>query len=46
MFDSPHATIFVEFPPYNGGALLLAGTTVVGSRDFGKYFSSGEDSKI
>ena len=29
MFESPHATIFVECPPSNGGALLLAGTAVV-----------------
>ena len=35
VFDSPHATIFVEFSLSNGGDLLLAGTTVVVSWSFG-----------
>ena len=30
-----------ECPPYNGGAFLLDGNTVVGSLDFGKYIISG-----
>ena len=34
--------IFVEFPPYNGGAFLLSGTTVVGYWYFDEYFFSRE----
>ena len=33
MFEIPHATIFVEFPPSNSGSFLLDGTTVLQSRN-------------
>ena len=46
MFESPHATNFVDFPPSNGGALMLSGTTVVESRGFGESFLVGEDFKV
>ena len=46
MFEIPHATIFVECPPFNGGALLLTGTTVVVSWAFGESLFSVEDSEI
>ena len=35
--------ILVKFPPYNGGALLLVGTTVVGSGRVDVSFWVGED---
>ena len=38
--------IFVDRKPSNGGALLLDGTTVVGSGDFGEYFWVGEYLKV
>ena len=42
-----HTTpIFVEFTPYNGGDLLLAGTTVVGSGVFGESYWVGKDLKV
>ena len=34
--------IFVEYQPSNGGALLLSGTTVVGSKIFGGSFWASE----
>ena len=38
--------IFAELSPSNGGALLLAGTTMVEPWDFGEYFLSEEDLEI
>ena len=38
--------IFVEFPPSNGGALFLAGITVVGSQAIGESIFPGEDFEI
>ena len=46
MFQSPHATNFLDCPQFNGGALLVAGTTVVGSGGFGGYFWVGDDFKV
>ena len=37
---------FIDCPLSNGGALVLAGTTVVGSRYFGKYFCVVEYFKL
>ena len=41
MFESPYATIFVEFPPSNGGAFFVSGTTLLGYWAFGESFLSG-----
>ena len=38
--------ILVEFTPYNGGSLLLARTTVVGSGGVDVSFWAGEDFEI
>ena len=35
--------MFLEYPPSKGGALLLAGTEVVLSWDFGELFLYGEE---
>ena len=43
MFESPHDTNFGTVPLSNGGALLLVGTTVVGSRGVDVSFCVGED---
>ena len=38
--------ILVEFPPSNGGALLLSGTTVVGSGGFNVSFWAGDNFEL
>ena len=38
--------IFIDFPPSNGGSFLLAGTTVVGYRDFGELLWVDKDLKV
>ena len=38
MFEVPHDTHFLEYPPYNGGDLLLSGPTVVGYGGFDVSF--------
>ena len=43
MFEVPHATNFFRVSPSNGGALLLVGTTVVGSGGVDISFWVGED---
>ena len=46
MFEGPHATNFKECPPSNGEALLIVGTTVVGSVGVNVSFWVGEDFEI
>ena len=41
MFESPYATIFVEFPTSNGEAFFVYGTTLLGYWAFGESFLSG-----
>ena len=42
MFESPHATIFVEYQPFNGGAFFISRTIVVGFCDFDDSILSGK----
>ena len=46
MFEIPHVTNFLEYPPCNGGAFLLVGTKVVESWEFVESFLSGDDIEI
>ena len=38
--------IFIDYPPSNGGSLLLVGTTVVVSYRVGVSFWVGEDVRV
>ena len=46
MFEGPHATNFGRVSPSNGGSLLLARATVVGSERFNVSFWPGDNLEL